>query len=262
MDERAIGVYDSGIGGTTVFRELNKILSEENYIYFGDTKNLPYGTKTKKELLAISGRIFDFFAEKKVKAVVMACNTTSSMVYDEMKDKYDYEIYPLIQTAAKSIASRCDGKIGVLATTATIASNKYRDELLKNNPDLEVVQKACPEWVRIVESGDYYSEKNLKIIKADFMPVLESGCKNVILGCTHYPYLEGVLSEISNQEVNFINPAKDFTEFIANDLRQKNLFASKRTNSPVFYVSSDAENFMRASKMFYQLDKLPQVVTF
>lgn len=262
MDERAIGVYDSGVGGTTVFCELNKLLPEENYIYFGDTKNLPYGTKTKEELLEISGKIFDFFAEKNVKAVVMACNTTSSMVYDDMKDKYDFEIYPLIQTASKCIAPRYSDKIGVLATIATIKSNKYRDELLKNNPKLEVIQKACPEWVKIVESGDFKSEKNLKIIGDTFVPVLEEGCKNIILGCTHYPFLVSVLKDIAGSGVNFINPAKDFTEYIAADLSRKGLIASKKTKEPVFYVSSDAENFMRASKMFYELKKLPEVIAF
>jgi len=261
MDERAIGVYDSGVGGTTVFSELEKLLPDENYIYFGDTKNLPYGTKTKEELIAISGLIFDFFARKNVKAVVMACNTTSSMVYEEMRGRYDYEIYPLIQTAAKCIAPRYTGKIGVLATIATISSNKYRDELLKNNPNLDVVQQACPDWVKIVESGNYRSGNNLQIIKNTLMPVLEAGCKNIILGCTHYPYLKDILAEIAGPEVNFINPAKDFTEYIATDLKQKNLTASKRTNEPVFCVSSDAENFMRASKTFYQLDKLPEIVS-
>ncbi len=260
MDGRAIGIYDSGIGGTTVFSELRKLLPNENYIYFGDTKNLPYGTKTKEQLLQISSLIFDFFQKKNVKAVVMACNTTSSMVYDEMRGKYDYEIYPIIQTAARCIAPRYNGKIGVLATIATVASNKYKDEFLKNNPNLEVIQKACPDWVKIVESGDYYSEDNLQIIKNSLFPLVEQGCKNIVLGCTHYPYLTDVLNELTDNSIHFINPAKDFTEYIVQNLRQKNLVSSQKTLEPVFYVSADAENFMRVSKTFYQLDKLPIVV--
>ena len=164
MDERAIGVYDSGIGGTTVFKDLEKLLPNENYIYFGDTKNLPYGTKTKSELLKISGSIFDYFKERNVKAVIMACNTTSSNVYDEMKEKYDFELYPIIQVSAKCIAPRYRGKIGVLATIATINSNKYKIELTKNNPSLEVIQQACPDWVKVVESGDYTSEESTQIL--------------------------------------------------------------------------------------------------
>lgn len=260
MDNRAIGVYDSGIGGTTVFKDLNKLLENENYIYFGDTKNLPYGTKSKEELLAISSSIFDFFAKKNVKAVVMACNTTSSMVYDEIKSRYDYEIYPIIQIAAKCIAPRYNGKMGVLATIGTVGSNKYKQALLKNNKNLEVFQQACPDWVKIVESGDYTSKKNLEIIEKCLRPLIEKGCKNIILGCTHYPYLTQVLTQMSEGKVNFINPSMDFTKFIKEDLTRKNLLSEKRLYEPEFFVSSNPEAFKIASKGFYELDKLPQLV--
>ena len=261
MDERAIGVYDSGIGGTTVFKDLEKLLPNENYIYFGDTKNLPYGTKTKSELLKISGSIFDYFKERNVKAVIMACNTTSSNVYDEMKEKYDFELYPIIQVAAKCIAPRYSGKIGVLATIATINSNKYKIELTKNNPSLEVIQQACPDWVKVVESGDYTSEASTKILLKSLNPIIEAGCKNVILGCTHYPYLTEVLKELSNNKINFINPAQDFINFIKEDLTNKKLLSNKKAYEPKFYVSANPENFMSASKAFYELKALPEVVS-
>lgn len=261
MDKRAIGVYDSGIGGTTVFKDLEILLPNENYIYFGDTKNLPYGTKTKEELLKISNTIFDYFKTKNVKAVVMACNTTSANVYEEMKDKYNFEIYPIIQTASKCLAQRYNGKIGVLATIATINSNKYKIELTKNNPNLEVIQQSCPDWVKVVESGDYYSDKSIAILKKALTPIIESGCKNVILGCTHYPYLTKVLKELTNDKINFINPAKDFIDFIKSDLENKNLLNDKRDFNPQFFVSSNPENFLQASKNFYELKELPQVVS-
>ncbi len=261
MDERAIGVYDSGIGGTTVFKDLEKLLPNENYIYFGDTKNLPYGTKTKSELLKISGSIFDYFKERNVKAVIMACNTTSSNVYDEMKEKYAFELYPIIQVAAKCIAPRYSGKIGVLATIATINSNKYKIELTKNNPSLEVVQQACPDWVKVVESGDYTSEESTKILLKSLNPIIEAGCENVILGCTHYPYLTEALKELSNNKINFINPAQDFINFIKEDLANKKLLNNKKTYEPKFYVSANPENFMTASKAFYELKTLPKIVS-
>ena len=261
MDNRAIGVYDSGIGGTTVFKDLEKVLPNENYIYFGDTKNLPYGTKTKKELLEISDSIFAYFKEKNVKAVVMACNTTSSNVYDEMNAKYDFEIYPIIQVASKCIATDLEGKVGVLATNATIASDKYKIELTKNNPSLEVVQQACPDWVKVVESGDYRSDESLAILKKSLTPIINEGCKNVILGCTHYPYLIEVLQELSDNKINFINPAKVFTDFIKNDLAQKQLLNRKRDFAPQFYVSANPQNFFDASKSFYPLKELPQIVS-
>lgn len=261
MDERAIGVYDSGIGGTTVFNRLEQVLPNENYIYFGDTKNLPYGTKTKEELLKISDSIFEYFKSLNVKAVVMACNTTSSNVYDEMKEKYDFEIYPIIQVASKCIAPRYSGKIGVLATIATINSNKYKQELTKINPHLEVIQQACPDWVKIVESGEYYAAENQKILQNSLNPIINAGCKNVILGCTHYPYLTEVLQKLSANKINFINPAEDFTNFIKQDLSDKGLLNNKRKFEPQFYVSSNPQNFMNASKRFYNLTKLPEIVS-
>ena len=261
MDERAIGVYDSGIGGTTVFKDLEKLLPNENFIYFGDTKNLPYGTKTKDELLKISDSIFSYFEKQDVKAVVMACNTTSSTVYDEMSAKYDFELYPIIQLSAKCIAPRYSGKIGVLATIATITSNKYKSELLKNNSELEVIQQACPDWVKVVESGIYESTESLEIIKKSLYPLLDKGCKNIILGCTHYPYLLEVLQKLSGNDVNFINPAKDFTNFIVKDLAAKNLLSSKKMFEPRFCVSANPQNFLAASKGFYALKKLPELVS-
>ena len=257
MDNRAIGVYDSGIGGTTVFKDLEKLLPDENYIYFGDTKNLPYGTKTKEELLKISDSIFDYFRKKGVKAVVMACNTTSSNVYDEMKEKYDFEIYPIIQIASKCIASNLSGRIGVLATNATINSNKYKIELTKCNPSLDVIQQACPDWVKVVESCD----ESIEILTKSLKPIMNAGCKNVILGCTHYPYLIDVLKKLSDYKINFINPAKDFTNFIKKDLSEKKLLSNKRNFEPQFYVSDNPQNFFNASKSFYPLKELPQIVS-
>lgn len=264
MDSRGIGVYDSGVGGLTVFKILYELLPNENYLYFGDTKNLPYGTKSKQELLKISTAIFDFFKSQNVKAVVMACNTTSSTVYEEMKEKYDFEIYPIIQTSAKCIAQDCRGKIGVMATPATINSNKYKEELLKYNPSLEVFQMACPELVRIVESGNYETKENIETIKSYLVPLVEQGCENIILGCTHYPYLTSVFEKITTElgvkNIKFINPAIYFTEFIKKDLTEKSLLSVARAASVKFYVSSTPEQFKESAKSFYEFNKMPELI--
>ncbi len=260
MDNRPIGVYDSGVGGLTVFKDLENRLENENYIYFGDTVNLPYGTKTKEDLIKIARKIFDFFAKKNVKAVVMACNTTSSNVYDELCDEYDFEIYPVIQTASKCIAERYNGKIGVFATIATINSNKYKEELLKNNSSLDVYQKACPDWVRLVEGHTFEASENSKILETPINFMLENNCENVILGCTHYPYLIEKLNEITGNKIHFINPSLDFVDFIERDLREKGLISGKRDYEPIFYVSSNPENFKSVSKQFYELKELPVLV--
>ena len=129
MNNSPIGVFDSGVGGLSVFSELNKLLQNEDFIYFGDTANLPYGNKTKEELVDITKNIFDYFKSRNVKAVVMACNTTSAVTYDILKNEYDFKIYPIVQNVSESIAAENHTKIGVFATKATVNSHAYKREI-------------------------------------------------------------------------------------------------------------------------------------
>ena len=166
MTNKPIGVFDSGVGGLSVFSELYKLLPDENYIYFGDTINLPYGSKTKEELIKITDNIFDFFKSQNIKAVVMACNTTSAAAYETLKDKYNFKIYPIVQTVSKEIAVKNYKRVGVFATQATINSHAYKKEIQKYNPNCEVYEHACPKWVNIVENelqNDPESINNIKI---------------------------------------------------------------------------------------------------
>ena len=138
MDNRPIGVYDSGIGGLTVFSKLVKLLPNENYLYFGDTENIPYGTKSREELLTITLKIMNFFKEQNVKAVVMACNTTSSVIYDDIKNKYNLKLYPIVQSVAEILAKEPIERLGVFATSATINSNVYPKEIAKYNSTVRI----------------------------------------------------------------------------------------------------------------------------
>ena len=137
-NDSPIGIFDSGVGGLSVFAELVKLLPNENYIYFGDTINLPYGNKTKEELIKITQNIFDFFKAKKVKAVVMACNTTSALTYETLSPKYDFKIYPIVQTVAKEIAIGNYRNIGIFATQGTVNSHAYKKEIQKYSPNTQV----------------------------------------------------------------------------------------------------------------------------
>ncbi|MCD7739819.1 MAG: glutamate racemase [Candidatus Gastranaerophilales bacterium] len=193
MKNNPIGVFDSGVGGLSVFSRLIKLLPDENYIYFGDTLNLPYGNKTKEQLIEITGNIFDFFKSQGVKAVVMACNTTSATAYEILKSKYDYKIYPVVQTVAQSIAGKNYKNIGVFATNATVNVHAYKKEIQKYNKSCNVYETACPEWVNIVENELQNDEKSIKIIKLYLDNMLSKNVEKIILGCTHYPYLFSVL---------------------------------------------------------------------
>ena len=159
-----IGFFDSGVGGLSVLARFRKALPNESIIYFGDTIHLPYGNKTKEELIGYAKNILDFMQNKGVKSVVIACNTSSAQAYDTIKDLYPFPIYPIIQTCAKGIGVNNYKRIGVFATEATVKSGKYTEELKKGNSNILVKEMASKDWVSIVESvGDNLEEKKANI---------------------------------------------------------------------------------------------------
>ena len=253
-----IGVFDSGVGGLSVFSQLVKLLPDENYIYFGDTINLPYGNKSQEELVKISASIFDFFKSKKVKAVVMACNTTSALTYELLKDKYDFKIYPVVQNVAEQIANEGHKKIGVFATQGTVNSHAYKNEIQKHNKNIEVYEIACPEWVKIVENELQANEESISNIKLHLDEMLINSPDRIILGCTHYPYLLSVLSKFADEKI-FINPAKYFAQSIFNDLSENNLLCDSDIKEHQFFVTSNPKQFANASKLFYKVQEIKEI---
>lgn len=258
MNNCPIGIFDSGVGGLSVFAQLIKLLPNENYLYFGDTLNLPYGNKSKEELVVITRKIFDFFESKNVKAVVMACNTTSALTYDVLKDNYSFKIYPIVQNVSKQIAQKNYKKIGVFATQGTINSHAYKREIQNYNKDSEVIEIACPRWVNIVESELQNQQESIENIKLHLEEMLKYNVDKIILGCTHYPYLLSILSKYADKNL-FINPAKYFAEYIYKDLTDNNLLTSKKLYEPQFYVSSNPKQFISTSKLFYNIDNVEEI---
>ena len=244
--QKKIAFFDSGVGGLTVFEKLKKILPNENYIYFGD-------------LIKIADKIFKFLETKDVKAVVMACNTTSANTYEELKDKYKFKIYPIIQSCAEVISKMPLKKIGVFATEATIKSRAYSEELKKYKNDLQVFEMSCPPWVNIVESGTQDTKESFESIKNYLDEMMKNSPDKIILGCTHYPYLLNVLGKIVSKDM-FIDPSIYFAEYIKNDLAKNNLLNATKAGSEEFLVSANPDNFLVAASMFYPLSKRPELV--
>ena len=205
---------------------------------------MPYGEKTKKELLSYADKILKFFKSKDAKAVIMACNTTSSMIYDDIKEKYGLKIYPIIQTVAKDLAKY--EKIAVFATPATVNSDAYQNEIHKYNKNSHIVQIACPKWVKIVEENKVNSRETLDFICEKFDELNGFEPDKIILGCTHYPYLLNVLSNFAPREI-FIDPAEIFAKSIMNDLKSTN----DKSGFEEFYVSSNPEKFQLSSYTYF-----------
>lgn len=258
-DNRPIAFFDSGVGGLTVFAKVRKLLPNENYLYFGDTKNMPYGEKTEAQLIEFADKIFRFFETKNAKAVVMACNTTSAITYEKLKNNYNFKIYPIIQTVCSTLA-KLDGinSLGVIATPATINSHAYSKGIAKYNKNMNVYELPAPNWVRIVEEHRIYQPQSIEQIKEILEIMEQNNPDKIVLACTHYPYLLDVLKKFMPED-KFIDPALYFAQNIKEDLEKNNLLGKEHTYEK-FYVSSNPENFKIASELFYKLDKLPELV--
>ena len=256
-----IGVLDSGVGGLTVLSRLKSLLPNEKYIYFGDTKNLPYGNKTSEELFRFVTDIINFFKEKGVKAVVLGCNTTAASVYDKIKDLYPFTIFPIIQNASAKINPKNCNRIGVFATVATTASKMYTKSLKAINPKLDVLEISCPEWVGFVESQTYNSEAAIKNISEKMAEMKKFNPDKIVLGCTHYPYLTEVLAKFEDRE-KFINPAESFALYIKEHLSASGLLSEAKEGSCKVYVSKEPAKFMTAGKMFFPSMPKPSLKTF
>ncbi|MCD8378608.1 MAG: glutamate racemase [Candidatus Gastranaerophilales bacterium] len=248
-----IAFFDSGVGGLTVYAKFRKLLNTENCIYFGDLKHLPYGNKSKDELIGYSRAIFDFFKQQNVKAVVMACNTSSAAAYSTVKDEYDFKIYPMIQSCAKIIAEQNYSRLGIFATEATINSGVYEAQIHKYNPHIKTFTQSCPQWVNIVENHTFGDVQMIEIIKSDLEKMLKNEPDKIILGCTHYPYLLNVLSSYTGADI-YIDPAHYFVEYIKSDLEKSCMLNTQKIRgSEEFYVSANPDDFILASKMFYDV---------
>lgn len=256
-----IAFFDSGVGGLTVLNKVKKILPNEKFIYYGDTLHVPYGEKSKEQLLDYSDKIIRFFEQKHCKAVVMACNTTSSVIYDDIKDKYNLKLYPIVQSVSEILSKLPIERLGVFATRATIESCAYQKEIAKYNASMQVFGQFCPEWVRIVEDNTLTDLNSISVVRKDLDKMLEHNPQKIVLGCTHYPFLLNILTKFADENL-FIDPAVAFAEFIKADLQKMDLLNKSDNRGEEFYVSSEPLKFKKASRVFYSIKKVPELLTF
>ncbi len=250
-----IGILDSGVGGLSVLSELVAIMPKGKFLYFGDTKNMPYGTKTFDEIYFYTKKILEFFIQKNVKNVVFACNTTSAVVYDKLSEEFDgiLKIFPLIQTVVKKAISNLkdNDTIAIFATRATINSKKYEIEIKKYNPKINVVEIDCTGFVEIVEERLYEDKKSIDLIKSKMDIVRNSGAKKLVLGCTHYPYLINIFKSI-NSDIEYFNPAGCLAEVVKENIRVGSDFYENKGKIK-FFVSKNPEDFRKNAELFFNI---------
>lgn len=251
MDNRPIGIFDSGCGGLTVLKEYLNLLPNENYIYFGDTARLPYGSKSKETIIEFSKQIVNFLISKDVKMIIIACGTASACAYDVLKDIYDIPIKSIIIPTAKAIE---DTEIGVIATKGTINSNAWEENIHTFHSDSQVISKACPLFVPLVEEG-FANTEIAKLVAKDYLSIFEnSNITSLILGCTHYPILEKTIRETIKNNINIVNigyySALDTKEYLESNSM---LNLNRALKTVEFYSSDDTKTFIEYSKCFGNL---------
>jgi glutamate racemase len=237
----SIGVFDSGIGGLTVLKELLNILPNESYIYIGDNKNCPYGDKTKEELYIYAKRIIDYFIRCNVKLIVVACNTTSSNVLDRLKSEYSIPIIGVIDATVGDFISRGISTTLIIATNATINSNAYEDRIKSNNPNIIVYNKATPLLVPAIENND----SNINNILNDYLSEYKSKINSIILGCTHYLLVESNIKSILGN-IEIISSSKSIANIVYKYLKDNNLF--ENNNDVKIYTTGDIDLFNKNIK--------------
>ncbi|MCL2254422.1 MAG: glutamate racemase [Lachnospiraceae bacterium] len=244
-----IGVFDSGVGGLTVFREIMRQLPNERIVYFGDTARVPYGSKSPETVTRYSEQIVNFLKTLNVKAIVVACNTASALAMEEIENKYDIPMIEVVKPGAKAAAEATqNNRIGVIATEATIKSNIYCRYIKNLNNEISVTGKACPLFVPLVEEGLLNDPVTIDIAGRYLNDLIKIDIDTLILGCTHYPLLHETITRIMGGKVALINPAYETARKLKDLLTDLNLLTENKTlkdasHSHRLYVSDSAEKF-------------------
>ncbi len=251
MDNRPIGIFDSGLGGLTCVKKVMEIMPGEDIIYFGDTGRVPYGSKSAEIILKYVRQDIRFLQTFDIKYIIIACGTASSAALPLIQGEFDTDIAGVLEpTCLRAAAATKNGKIGVLGTPGTIRSGKYLQTLKKLNSGLEIYTKACPMFVPLVENGYLDGPATEIIAKEYLLPLKASGIDTLILGCTHYPLLRPVIQTIMGDAVTLIDAGAETAVFVKQRLYEQDLLCSRGHGSAQYFVSDTVEGFTELAGMF------------
>lgn len=249
--ESAIGLFDSGIGGLTVLQKIIEVLPRENTVYLGDTARAPYGTKSAETVLRYSFENSDFLVEKGVKLVVVACNTSTAIALDPLKESLSVPVVGVIDPGvSRALQVTKNKKVGIIGTEATIQSGAYTKALKAQERIIEVYSRACPLFVPLVEEGWTDNAVAEMTVKAYLGSLKQSGIDTLILGCTHYPLLKKAIRKFMGSGVKLVDSAEEITKEVGSVLKRKSLARTKGKGIHSFFVTDAPDRFVKVGRRF------------
>lgn len=253
MDERAIGVFDSGLGGLTAVKVLEELLPHENIIYFGDTGRMPYGGREVDELRRMAVEDAAFVSSFGVKAMLVACGTMSAVAMDALREHFDTPFFSVEDAACDAVAASTRNKrVGVIATATSIRSGMFEKGILRRDGSLSVTARACPGWAEMVEQGHFRPGDELaeRTVARDLAEMKEKGVDTLLLGCTHYPLLEDIIRAFMGGDVKLISCGGETAVRLAGYLREKGLLSGAQRGQSRYFTSGDTGLFRRGAEAF------------
>ena len=250
---KAIGIFDSGVGGLTVLKELMKTLPQEDTIYFGDSARFPYGTKSPETIVRYSLEIASFLSSREIKLLVVACNTASAVALEALKQELSIPVVGVIEPGARrAVSVTRSGKVGVIGTEGTIRSGAYAKAIKRINPAVEVLTRSCPLFVPLAEEGWIDNEIARLTARTYLQGLREEGVDTLVLGCTHYPLLKGIIGEVMGGGVSLVDSAEETARTVTEILGARDLLrpATERGNHH-YYVTDVPAGFIRIGNRLF-----------
>lgn len=253
MDNRPIGVFDSGLGGLTVVKELKKLLPQEDIVYFGDTGRVPYGTRSRETVTNYACQDINFLLEHDVKMIIAACGTVSAILPQSIISALPLPFTGVLLPAAQAACvSSLNGKIGVIGTPTTIKSGAYGKAIRAIRSEAVITGNPCPLFVPLVENGYIQNDNPVtRMVARDYLKVFgESDIDTLILGCTHFPIIHGIISDLVGDGVSLINPGEETARYTAALLTKENMLSQPKEGACRYYVSDSIEGFAENGSLF------------
>lgn len=245
-----IGIFDSGVGGLTVVQQLQRSLPHELLCYFGDTARVPYGVKSAETVTRYSLEITRFLSTHQVKAIVIACNTASSLALEAVQALYDGPVIGVVEPGVRAALNATrNGRIGIIGTRSTITSQAYQKRLHAHNPAVRTFAEACPLLVPLAEEGWFTHPVSRTIVEQYLTPLLEQQIDVLILGCTHFPLLADLIQSVAGDSIRLVSSAEEVTREVQATLAAQHLLAPGRLHHDLFYASDDIRGFQDLGRM-------------